>query len=749
VEYTRLCLESVLRHTRPPYELVIVDNGSTDETPSYLEELRRRREPARTVVIRNLSNLGFAAGCNQALAQARGRYLVFLNNDTVVTPGWLSNLVARALHDWPNVGLVGPVSNYAPSPQHVAGEYRDLSDIDLFAIRHPQQFAGKALGVERLTGFCLLARREVIEQVGGFDEGYGLGFFEDDDLCVRAREAGFKLAVAQDVFIHHFGSRTFHGLGIDSRSELEKNFERFRAKWGEERAAGYRMPDNVGQVCNLPQSVRQVENLPHAEFARRVENPPHVSLCMIVKNEEDNLPSCLLSSADLVDEVIVVDTGSTDQTKAVAAKHGARVFDFTWVDDFAAARNESLRHATGNWIFWMDGDDRLDEENRVKLRALFASLKDENVAYAMKCRCLPDPQTGTATIVDHVRLFQNRPEIRWQYRVHEQVLPAVRRLGGAVRATDIVIQHVGYIDATLRGRKQERDIRLLELDRAQHPDDPFILFNLGWSYEELKKPAEALPLLRRSLELSNPADSIVRKPYTLMMECHRQLGQPPEALAVCQEGRRYYPDDAQLLFQEALLHRELGDRSSAEACFLRLLESTERPHFASVAEGLRGHKARHNLAIVYHELGRLAEAEAQWKAALDEQPGFTPSWLGLGELYLAQARLHDLDRVIAGLEHGVNGYASVEVPILRARRHIARKEFSLARDLLDDAISRKPDSAYLWVILSHALLQEGKDWERAEEVLRTVLRLDPSNAEARNNLALLITHRERRIAAVA
>ena len=155
-------------------------------------------------MIRNLSNLGFAAGCNQALAQARGRYLVFLNNDTVVTPGWLSNLVACALHDWPNVGLVGPVSNCAASPQHVQGEYRDLSDIDLFAIRHRQQFAGKAVGVERLTGFCLLVRREIVEQVGGFDERYGLGFFEDDDLCVRAREAGFKLVVAQDVLHSSF-----------------------------------------------------------------------------------------------------------------------------------------------------------------------------------------------------------------------------------------------------------------------------------------------------------------------------------------------------------------------------------------------------------------------------------------------------------------------------------------------------------------------------------------------------------------
>ena len=302
--------------------------------------------------------------------------------------------------------------------------------------------------------------------------------------------------------------------------------------------------------------------MPVIRPASRGEPAPtgqRVSLCMIVKNEAANLPACLHSAADLVDELIVVDTGSTDITKELAKECGARVYDFKWVDDFAAARNESLRYATGDWIFWLDGDDRLDEENREKLRKLFASLRDENVAYAMKCRCLPERQTGTATLVDHIRLFRNSRDIRWRYRVHEQILPAVRGAGGSVRTTDIVIEHTGYIDGALRRKKQQRDMRLLELDRAEHPDDPFILFNLGWSYEELRRPLEALPLLRRSLKLSHPADSIVRKLYTLIMECHRQLGQRNEALAACQEGRGYYPDDAQLLFQEGILRRDLGD----------------------------------------------------------------------------------------------------------------------------------------------------------------------------------------------
>src|SRR5262249_28032262 len=163
---------------------------------------------------------------------------------------------------------------------------------------------------------------------------------------------------------------------------------------------------------------------------------------------------------DLLDEVVVVDTGSTDRTKEVATRLGAKVFDFPWVDSFAAARNESLRHATGEWIFWLDADDRLDEENRQKLQALLANLGEENAAWVMKCLCLPEAATGMATVVDHVRLFRNHPQVRWQYRVHEQILPAVRRSGGEVRWSDVVIHHVGYQDPATRRRKLDRDLRL-------------------------------------------------------------------------------------------------------------------------------------------------------------------------------------------------------------------------------------------------------------------------------------------------
>jgi glycosyltransferase involved in cell wall biosynthesis len=182
---------------------------------------------------------------------------------------------------------------------------------------------------------------------------------------------------------------------------------------------------------------------------------------------------------DLVDELVIVDTGSADQTKGIAESFQAKVFDFPWCDSFAAARNHSLAQATGDWVFWLDADDRLDEANRKMLRSLFANLKDENAAYVMKCHCLPDPTTGATTIVDHVRLFRNEPEIRWKYRVHEQILPSLRALGTNVLWSDVVIHHQGYQDKDLRRRKLDRDSRLLTKENSDCPDDPFTLFNLG------------------------------------------------------------------------------------------------------------------------------------------------------------------------------------------------------------------------------------------------------------------------------
>ena len=144
-----------------------------------------------------------------------------------------------AVHRVATRGLVGPMSNYATPPQLVEDvPYGDLDRMQTFARRWRDDHRGKWFTVPKLSGFCVLMTRAVYESIGGLDERFGLGLFDDDDLAERARRAGFELAVAHDLFVHHFGSRTFVGNGIDASTLLEENARRFAAKWGHDRPRG-------------------------------------------------------------------------------------------------------------------------------------------------------------------------------------------------------------------------------------------------------------------------------------------------------------------------------------------------------------------------------------------------------------------------------------------------------------------------------------------------------------------------------
>jgi glycosyltransferase involved in cell wall biosynthesis len=312
-----------------------------------------------------------------------------------------------------------------------------------------------------------------------------------------------------------------------------------------------------------------------------------VSLCMIVRDEEAALADCLASVADLVQQILVVDTGSQDGTRDVAAGSGAEVIDFAWVDDFAAARNAGLEHARGQWIFWLDADERLDERNRDHLRNLIAGLKDANAAYLMQQLSLEVDGTPASLTVPQVRLFRNHPQIRWRYRVHEQILLAVREQGGTVRPTDVVIHHHGYANPAAKRQKLRRNLRLLELDESDHSDDPVIGYHLGLAYLQLGQHAQALDRLRRSLQRTPPGYSHRPRLYALLARCHQQLGQPREATAVCRDGLRQYPRQGELLDLQGLLYQEQGNLAAAQACWQQLLHARQDDPLAIDASDVR------------------------------------------------------------------------------------------------------------------------------------------------------------------
>ncbi len=181
-------------------------------------------------MIENATNRGFPAAVNQAIAGATGNQILLLNNDTIVTTGWLGRLL-RALHGEPTIGLVGPCSNCVSGPQQVEIGYESLTDLDGFAWDWGKAHDGQRVDVNRLVGFCLLIRRAVVDAIGLLDEQFGVGCFDDDDYCLRAIQAGYRAVIAADAFVHHFGERTFIGMGMDFTAVMNDNEQRFRAKW--------------------------------------------------------------------------------------------------------------------------------------------------------------------------------------------------------------------------------------------------------------------------------------------------------------------------------------------------------------------------------------------------------------------------------------------------------------------------------------------------------------------------------------
>src|SRR5574337_1382976 len=253
IEHTRKCLASIEAHTPEPHELVIVDNGSDDGTIAYLRSYMAAHDNVR--VIANRSNRGFAAGNNQGLALARGDYLLLLNNDTIVTIGWLQRMLQVFLAH-PDVGIVGPMSNYVSGPQLVREvSYKGPEGLEAFAVKWAQGHDGQSAEATRVVGFCLLTRKEVIARIGGLDEQFGSGNFEDDDFCIRAFQVGFRARIALDAFIHHTGSQTFKSAKIDYRQSLMRNWELFKAKWDIPADApyekGYRFPAQTARESNL------------------------------------------------------------------------------------------------------------------------------------------------------------------------------------------------------------------------------------------------------------------------------------------------------------------------------------------------------------------------------------------------------------------------------------------------------------------------------------------------------------------
>ena len=264
-------------------------------------------------------------------------------------------------------------------------------------------------------------------------------------------------------------------------------------------------------------------------------------------------------------------------------------------------------------------------------------------------------------MVDHVKLFRNRPDFRFEHRIHEQILPAIRRAGGNVAFTDIYVVHSGSEHTEeVHRQKLERDFRILKLDLAERPDHPFVLFNLGMTHADAGEHDEAVECLRRSIEVSTPGESHLHKTYALLAGSLARLDHWDESEACCRAGLELFPHDIELGFRLGIVLQHQGRLREAVEAYKQALCSEGDRSFNSIDAGLATYKTRHNLALVYQEMGALQQAEAQWKRVVEDHPNYLPAWRALGQLLQETGQMQEAAQMAGNLSGARIWPASVQ-----------------------------------------------------------------------------------------
>jgi len=778
LRYTKECVESIRKYTPESHEIIFVDNGSTDGTVKWLKEIVA--ENPHYTFIENKKNLGFAKGCNQGILASSGEYVLLLNNDVVVTEEWLSGML-ECFNSAPDIGIAGPMTNNISGPQKVPNvDYKSIDCLDDYAklFREKNRYRRVTIApiIRRIVGFCLLFRRQVAEIIGLLDERFGSGNFEDHDFCLRASLEGYRCVIAGDVFIHHYGSRSFVGNNIDYNSAMARNRKLFMDKWKgvdvdsstwkklwnlnalamsdklsqegniHEAIAFLReglkhSPDDnqlkyaFAEICiknkNFKDAVDILETMPeelklepewfefmgyckegmeifedadrYADEALRfnTESPKalmlkgliaykkeayteaeiffkkaleadkgfgeayvnlgalkwlandkeealnlfekafiltptddgivhnyyaivgslsrlersekvfqeaiglypsnkklkymfvdlllqeekyeeamnifeeamltfgvnddilalalgirdkvgtkdvdrttqdSISLCMIAKNEENNIARCLMSMKQVVAEMIVVDTGSTDRTKDIAKAFGAKIFDFKWTNNFSDARNFSLSKASCKWILVLDADEVISSTDHTLLKETVKKAGSKPVAYSFITRNYIievnvgwtandgryEEEAGPGWFPsDKVRLFPNNRQIRFENPVHEFVEPSLKRARIKIKKSCIPVHHYGKLNKERSVSKGEEYYHLGKIKLAEKGElDLSAVDELAVQAAALGKYEEALEHWKKAIEL----DPNFIKAFHGMGNAYFQLGRYEDAL---------------------------------------------------------------------------------------------------------------------------------------------------------------------------------------------------------------------------
>ncbi|MBP2650798.1 MAG: glycosyl transferase family 2 [Firmicutes bacterium] len=270
-----------------------------------------------------------------------------------------------------------------------------------------------------------------------------------------------------------------------------------------------------------------------------------VSLCMIVKNEETDIKACIQSVKNLVDEIVIVDTGSEDKTREAAIGEGAMVHDYFWNSNFADARNFGLEQANGNWILVLDADERLDDIDGVYFQSLLEAGDMEGYYFTIRSYVDSNEKVSEDYVV---RLFRNKPEYRFSGAIHEQVIGSIKsNVENGVGFANITVEHYGYLSTKVTAKnKQKRNVEVIKKALADNPHDPYLLYSLGIEYMQSERLAESVQQFETALRFLTGGEGYFSSVVVRLGVGLLRLNEQAKLTDVLEKGLIMLPDNSDL-----------------------------------------------------------------------------------------------------------------------------------------------------------------------------------------------------------
>ena len=435
-----------------------------------------------------------------------------------------------------------------------------------------------------------------------------------------------------------------------------------------------------------------------------------IALCMIVRDEAQRLAACLSSVQGLVQEVWVVDTGSTDGTPEQAQQLGANVVHYPWSHDFAAARNAGLEKATTEWILVMDADEVLASED---IPAVISMLRSEEASitagfFLQICSFLGDQAGPNREVSYNIRLFRNKVGHRYDGAVHEQILPAIERSSPTLKITELRarILHYGYMNEVfLEKQKPQRNLQIIRDSLHKTPDDYYLQYHAAVCLYNMGEMEEAVRYLYQVLEQAPHTLNYVARSLKIMVIILRRLGKRAEALAVLDKYQHLWPLYTDLLYLRAQLYNEQGNLGLALDVAHTCLRQGPAPPPYDSHDGVGTHRAAELVGDISFRLGNKMLAEqayreipignqtflqssARWLRLLSERLGENPAIM---ELLRRTPRPYDyllLAEIcaLAGMPKNALGFVSADCSVNSAKQQLMRGRLLHQAGQLEEAL---------------------------------------------------------------